>query len=225
MKIAKKQLGIAIGLLIVFILYTICLINIDVQKIGPHYSEVGFATLNQSLFNKIGTNAFWYQVTEVLGIFPLMMVGYFALRGFFQLSTRKKLSLVDKEILALGFLYVVFAACYVLFEKVIINYRPILEDGQLEASYPSSHTFLAITVLLSAFYVLRKETGMVKAIIAYLSLVVMLVLVIGRFLSGAHWGTDILGGILLSLTLVSFYRAGIESSSKHKKRTLKNQRS
>ena len=225
MKIAKKQLGIAIGLLIVFILYTICLINIDVQKIGPHYSEVGFATLNQSLFNKIGTSAFWYQVTEVLGIFPLMMVGYFALRGFFQLSTRKKLSLVDKEILALGFLYVVVAACYVLFEKVIINYRPILEDGQLEASYPSSHTFLAITVLLSAFYVLRKETGMVKAIIAYLSLVVMLVLVIGRFLSGAHWGTDILGGILLSLTLVSFYRAGIESSSKHKKRTLKNQRS
>lgn len=217
MKIAKKQLGIAIGLLIVFILYTICLINIDVQKIGPHYSEVGFATLNQSLFNKIGTSAFWYQVTEVLGIFPLMMVGYFALRGFFQLSTRKKLSLVDKEILALGFLYVVVAACYVLFEKVIINYRPILEDGQLEASYPSSHTFLAITVLLSAFYVLRKETGMVKAIIAYLSLVVMLVLVIGRFLSGAHWGTDILGGILLSLTLVSFYRAGIESNSKHKK--------
>lgn len=217
MKIAKKQLGIAIGLLIVFILYTISLSLIDVQKIGPHYSKVGFATLNQSLFNKIGTNAFWYQVTEVLGIFPLMMVGYFALLGFFQLSTRKKLSLVDKEILALGFLYVVVAACYVLFEKVIINYRPILEDGQLEASYPSSHTFLAITVLLSAFYVLRKETGMVKAIIAYLSLVVMLVLVIGRFLSGAHWGTDIFGGVLLGLTLVSFYLAGLKAVLNTKK--------
>lgn len=217
MKIAKKQLGIAIGLLIVFILYTICLINIDVQKIGTHDSEVGFATLNQSLFNKIGTNAFWYQVTEVLGIFPLMMVGYFALRGFFQLSTRKKLSLVDKEILALGFLYVVVAACYVLFEKVIINYRPILEDGQLEASYPSSHTFLAITVLLSAFYVLKKETGRSKVIIAYLSLVVMLVLVIGRFLSGAHWGTDIFGGVLLGLTLVSFYLAGLKAVLNTKK--------
>lgn len=217
MKIAKKQLGIAIGLLIVFILYTICLINVDVQKIGPHDSEVGFATLNQSLFNKIGTNAFWYQVTEVLGVFPLMMVGYFALRGFFQLSTRKKLSLVDKEILALGFLYVVVAACYVFFEKVIINYRPILEDGQLEASYPSSHTFLAITVLLSAFYVLKKETGRRKVIIAYLSLVVMLVLVIGRFLSGAHWGTDIFGGVLLGLTLVSFYLARLKAVLNTKK--------
>ncbi|MGL9727360.1 phosphatase PAP2 family protein [Enterococcus sp. DIV0756] len=217
MKIAKKQLGIAIGLLIVFILYTICLINIDVQKIGPHYSEVGFATLNQSLYNKIGTNAFWCQVTEVLGIFPLIMVGYFALRGVFQLYTRKKLLLVDKEILALGFLYAGVAACYVLFEKVIINYRPILEDGQLEASYPSSHTFLAITVLLSAFYVLRKETGMVKAIIAYLSLVVMLVLVIGRFLSGSHWGTDIFGGVLLGLTLVSFYLAGLKAVLNTKK--------
>ena len=139
--------------------------------------------------------------------------------------TRKKLLLVDKEILALGFLYAGVAACYVLFEKVIINYRPILVDGQLEASYPSSHTFLAITVLLSAFYVLRKETGTGKAIIAYVSLVVMIALVIGCFLSGAHWGTDIFGGILLGLTLASCYLAGIESSSKQKKRTLKTQRS
>lgn len=223
MKIAKKQLETAIGLLIVFILYTISLSLFDVQKIGPQHSEVGFSTINQYVFQKIGTSEFWYQVTEILGIFPLIIVGYFALRGVFQLYTRKKLLLVDKEILALGFLYAGVAACYVLFEKVIINYRPILVDGQLEASYPSSHTFLAITVLLSAFYVLRKETG--KSIIAYVSLVVMIVLVIGRFLSGAHWGTDIFGGILLGLTLVSFYLAGIERSSKHKKRTLKTQRS
>lgn len=186
---------------------------------------MGFSTINQYVFQKIGTSEFWYQVTEILGIFPLVIVGYFALRGVFQLYTRKKLLLVDKEILALGFLYAGVAACYVLFEKVIINYRPILVDGQLEASYPSSHTFLAITVLLSAFYVLRKETGTGKAIIAYVSLVVMIALVIGRFLSGAHWGTDIFGGILLGLTLVSFYLAGIERSSKHKKRTLKTQRS
>ncbi len=223
MKIAKKQLETAIGLLIVFILYTISLSLFDVQKIGPQHSEVGFSTINQYVFHMIGTSEFWYQVTEILGIFPLIIVGYFALRGVFQLYTRKKLLLVDKEILALGFLYAGVAACYVLFEKVIINYRPILVDGQLEASYPSSHTFLAITVLLSAFYVLRKETG--KSIIAYVSLVVMIALVIGRFLSGAHWGTDIFGGFLLGLTLVSFYLAGIESSSKHKKRTLKTQRS
>ena len=225
MKIAKKQLETAIGLLIVFILYTIYLSLFDVQKIGPQHSEVGFSTINQYVFQKIGTSEFWYQVTEILGIFPLIIVGYFALRGFFQLYTRKKLLLVDKEILALGFLYAGVAACYVLFEKVIINYRPILVDGQLEASYPSSHTFLAITVLLSAFYVLRKETGTGKAIIAYVSLVVMIALVIGRFLSGAHWGTDIFGGILLGLTLASCYLAGIESSSKQKKRTLKTQRS
>ena len=219
MKIAKKQLETAIGLLIVFILYTISLSLFDVQKIGPQHSEVVFSTINQYVFQKIGTSEFWYQVTEILGIFPLIIVGYFALRGFFQLYTRKKLLLVDKEILALGFLYAGVAACYVLFEKVIINYR------QLEASYQSSHTFLAITVLLSAFYVLRKETGTGKAIIAYVSLVVMIALVIGRFLSGAHWGTDIFGGILLGLTLASCYLAGIESSSKQKKRTLKTQRS
>lgn len=82
----------------------------------------GLSDIESILLNKIGTNAFWYRVTEVLGIFPSMIVGYFALPGLLQLYARKKLSLVDKKILALGFLYAAVAACYVLFEKAVINY-------------------------------------------------------------------------------------------------------
>lgn len=89
---------------------------------------------------------------------------------------------------------------------MIINYRPILVDGHLEASYPSSHTFLAVAVLLSAFYLFKKEKG-IKKIMSFLCLLVMSIIVVGRILSGVHWITDILGGILLGLSFVSFYIA------------------
>lgn len=184
MKEKMRQLKTPIGLFLLFILYTICLTLIDVQKVGPRNSEIGFATMNQYLFQKIGVSSFWYQMTEVLGVFPLLIMGYFALRGFLQLCVRKKLSLIDREILNLGFLYAGVAVFYLLFEKVVINYRPILVEGHLEASYPSSHTFLAITVLLSAFYVLKKDEGRFKQIIAYASLIGMFAIIIEEFCLG-----------------------------------------
>lgn len=125
--------------------------------------------------------------------------------------------MVDKEIVFLGFLYAGSAAAYVFFERVIINYRPILVNGQLEPSYPSSHTFLAITVLLSAFYILY-EQGKIKRIVSYLCLIGMIILVGGRALSGVHWITDILGGILLSILFVSIYLSTLENSSDNNKK-------
>ncbi|MGP5428965.1 phosphatase PAP2 family protein [Enterococcus malodoratus] len=205
MKEKKKALHLPIGLFLFFILYTICLKMIDVQQIGPRHSEVGFATINQFFSSMIGTHSFWYQLTEILGIFPLLLMGYFALRGFLQLCIRKKISLIDQEILGLGFLYAAIAGFYIFFEKVVINYRPILVEGQLEASYPSSHTFLAVSVLLSAFFLLSKEEGILKKYLSYLCIIGMVALVIGRILSGVHWITDIFGGTVLGLSLVQFY--------------------
>lgn len=155
MKEKRQRFRIAICLFLLFILFTICLREIDVQKVGPLHSKVGFATINQLIFNTVGVHPFWYHLTEILGLFPIIIMGYFAAYGFWQLLVRKKLSLIDKDILCLGFLYMVVAVCYIFFLKVVINYRPLLVEGQLEASYPSSHTILAITVLLSAFYVFQ----------------------------------------------------------------------
>lgn len=179
MKTRKNKLSVPLFLFLLFVLYTFSLTVVDVQKIGPQHSEVGFATMNQYFQNMIGANSFWYQVTEIGGMSLLAIIGYFLLCGLQQWYKRKKISLVDKKIVYLGFLYVVFAVAYLFFEKVIINSRPILVDQQLEASYPSSHTFLTIVVLLSTFYI-WSEGSKLKRILSYLCILGMFVMVVGR---------------------------------------------
>jgi undecaprenyl-diphosphatase len=131
----------------------------------------------------------------------------FALLGLAQWVKRKQLFKVDRSILVLGGFYLVTMAAYLLFETVIINYRPILIGGILEASYPSSTTVLSMTVMPTAILQLRtrlkrkdfKEcvTALIAAFTAFM--------VIGRLLSGVHWLTDIVGGALLSAGLVVMY--------------------
>ncbi|MDT2573888.1 hypothetical protein P7D97_20010 [Enterococcus raffinosus] len=179
MKTRKNKLSVPLFLFLLFVLYTFSLTVVDVQKIGPQHSEVGFATMNQYFQNMIGANSFWYQVTEIGGMSLLAIIGYFLLCGLQQWYKRKKISLVDKKIVYLGFLYVVSAVAYLFFEKVIINSRPILVDQQLEASYPSSHTFLTIVVLLSTFYIWN-EGSKLKRVLSYLCILGMFVMVVGR---------------------------------------------
>ena len=107
-------------------------------------------------------------------------------------------------------------ATYIFFEKVIINYRPVLEDGVLEASFPSSHTLLAVCIcasslLISKYYIKDKKVLKMFNIFTY---ALMIILVVGRLISGVHWFTDIMGGIIISTLLVSLYHAFILNDKK-----------
>ena len=80
-------------------------------------------------------------------------------------------------------------------------------DGKLEASFPSSHTVLAICVCISAisinkFYI--KDESKLKLANVFI-MILMTLIVIGRFISGVHWFSDIIGGIIISSTLLSYY--------------------
>ena len=145
----KKKNIILTGILfIIFGVYTYLVKTINVKAIGPQKSKVGFAVVNKWFKNVIGKNMTIYKVTEYLGYALLLIVVVFAIIGLIQLIKRKNPLKVDKEILSLGALYACMAIVYVGFEKVIINYRPILIDKVLEASYPSSHTVLAMCVFV-----------------------------------------------------------------------------
>ncbi len=208
----KKNLWVpAIILIVVSILYTVLVKFVDVGEIGPEGSSVGFQMINGYVHSMIGVQEFWYKVTKYLGILPFLYVGYYGVIGLMQLIKGKSLKKVDQRILALGGFYIVVGLVYVFFEKVVINYRPVILEEGLEASYPSSHTMLALCICLSSLliskYYIKKQY---KRVVDGITVSLMTVLVVGRILSGVHWITDIIGGVLISLALVYTYKAVIK---------------
>ena len=188
---------------------------VDVSAIGPNGTSIGLSHINQKVHETIGVNQIWYDITEILGGVAILVAGIFALVGFAQLVKGKSLAKVDKEIYAVGGLYAVVVVLYALFEKVIINYRPVIMDGETapEASFPSSHTMLTCVVMGSAIILIGKyiQSEGLKKILQIAAAVILIVTVVGRLISGVHWFSDIMGGIFISLTLVSIF-AGIVKS-------------
>ena len=208
MKKLNKSLIVGIALFVTFVVFTVLVKTVNVAVVGPLGSKVGFSKLNSSVFEGIGTSEVWFNISEVFGIFALIVAGVFVIVGLVQLIKRKSLKMVDNHILALGVFYVVVALAYLFFEVLVINERPVLVEGVFEASYPSSHTVLAVCILSSAIIEFHKFfASKKKQLIALdaIAVVIMFVIVLGRLLSGMHWLTDIIGGLLLSLALVFIY--------------------
>lgn len=206
-KKCNKMLILGVGLLLMFVLWTVLVRIVDVRTIGPRESSVGFATLNAYIHNLTGVNIFLYTLTDWLGLVPIAIALGFAILGLAQLIKRKSLRKVDGGILALGAFYIVVMTVYTFFEVVVINYRPILIDGHLEASYPSSTTMLVMCVMPTAMMLLRTriQNEALRCFIMLAIVVYMIFMVIGRVLSGVHWITDIIGGALFSAGLVIIY--------------------
>lgn len=207
---------------LLFLGFTVLVSVADVRPVGPEGSAVGLATLNAWAAERIGVHMLWYQITNVLGVVALLTAGCFGLLGLTQLVQRRSLWKVDVQILLLGAFYVLLAVCYLFFEKVIVNFRPVILEGGLEASYPSSHTMLTVCIMATAIMELRRLLAQKEALCRVLTaaaFIVMVVTVIGRLLSGVHWLTDIIGGLLLSVTLVLLYASFVrvsESRFSHK---------
>ncbi len=197
-----------ISLFATFVLFTVLLKFVDVQAIGPESTTVGFAAINLAVNNFFGLNMFWYNFTDWLGLVPVFIAFAFALFGLIQMIKRRSLFKVDKQLLLLGGFYLLVIGSYIFFEKVIINYRPVILGVHPEASYPSSHTMIVICILESAIVILNHYIKNQKVLmwVKIIFRLIIAVTVFGRLLSGVHWATDIAGGIILSLSLVEFYK-------------------
>lgn len=211
----KRNIIISTTLITLSILFTLLVKVVDVQQIGVEGTSIGFATINQFVFKTLKENELWYNITEILGLVALATVAIYGLIGLTQVIKRKSILKVDKEIIALGIFYVVVIGIYILFEKVIVNYRPVLIDGIKEASYPSSHTLMTICLCISAVIINKKLfNNKITKYANLLLLVIMSTTVIGRLLSGVHWFTDIIGGILISTALLTTFYTIINKSNK-----------
>ena len=207
MKTNNKTFRAAVYTLAAFVLWTVAIRFLDVRTIGPEGSAVGFAAVNGWFHNLTGVHMALYTATDLLSLIPLGIVAGFGLMGLIQWFQRKHLLKVDRSLLILGGFYIAVMAVFLLFEIIVINYRPVLIEGKLEASYPSSTTMLMLCVMPTAAMQLNsriKSSTLQHCTTASIAVFTAL-MVIGRLISGVHWLTDIIGGILLSTGLVMLY--------------------
>ena len=209
----KKHLWTGLGLLLTFALWTLLIRCVDLQATGPNGTRIGFAALNVWFHRLTGVHMTLYTITDWLGLVPIAVCLGFGVLGLVQLLRRKSVRLVDPDILLLGGYYVLVIAAYLIFEMLPINYRPILIEGRLEASYPSSTTLLVLSVMptLKLQIDRRSNRPSVKTLTDAFAVLFSAFMVVGRLISGVHWATDIIGAAFLSFGLFYIYRFCVET--------------
>ena len=196
-----------------FIIWTILIQTIDIQPVGINGTAIGFASFNIWFHRLTGTNMTLYTITDWLGLIPVFVCMIFGILGLMQLIKRKILLQVDADILLLGIYYAIVISAYLIFETAPINYRPLLIEGRMEASYPSSTTLLVLSVMPTLTFQAdrRLKNCTVRSIIRTLTIRFSAFMVFGRLISGVHWFTDIIGSVMLSGGLFYTYKAFVLS--------------
>ena len=192
-KQGKSFLIFGVGLLIIFVVFTILIQAVDVKPLGVNGTNIGFSTFNTWFHSLTGVNWALYNITDWLGLVPVFICMAFGGVGFFQLIKRKSLLKVDSDIIILGIHYVIVISGYLIFEMIPINYRPILINGFMEASYPSSTTLLVLGVMPTVIFQINRRVKNIKIknIISAITIIFSVFMVVGRLISGVHWVTDI----------------------------------
>lgn len=191
----------ALFLLLIFAL------TFDVAPIGPGGSSVGLSSINAAARDLIGVSWALYALTDWGALVPVASMLAFFLIGLLQLIKGRSLRSVDVAIWLLGAVYVAQLLLFLAFNEVMINCRPVLIDGALEPSFPSSTSLLAVGTLGSAaVWSSSRLSGGKRTAAMTACFTLATLLVVGRALSGVHWITDIVGGILLGLFLAFSYQ-------------------
>ena len=207
MKKNKTNFTMSLILLAVSLIFTLLVAFVGKAPVGPENSEVGFAALNAALHDRFGYNTAFYGVSSVLGYLTILTALINCVGFLVNLVKKKDLRMVRADLTATLGIYILLAVLYLVFEFVVINYRPVILEEGLEASFPSTHSMLAIAVMFSAARQIRtgmKESG-IRSILIVLCILIGVLTPVTRFFSGVHWFTDILGGILYGLFLASLF--------------------
>lgn len=191
--------------------------TVDIAPIGPEGTSVGLATINGGFHSLTGLNLTWLNISKYLGYLSFLVPAVMIVVGLVQLIKRKSIKKVDSWLLCLGGLYVLTAVVYALFEVIIINYRPEIlpDEDHIEASFPSTHSMLAVVILGSLIAVLPILIDKIKTCRALQIClgILMAAIVIGRLLSGAHWLTDVLGGVIMGALMLGLFGIGVNHMS------------
>lgn len=202
---AKYYLIVCATLLVAFLALWCCVVFVDVQRVGANDTTLGLASVNLAVFLLLGQDATWDYVTDWLTVVCILVGASVGAKAFFQAVMRKSVKKVDTELYVVLGCYLLALAFVALFEIVPVNYRPLLAQGNLQASFPSTHALICIvsvgeTLFTATFRKCRKPLQLtICALFALCCVAVCL----GRLLAGAHWLTDVVASVLLGGAIVA----------------------
>ena len=159
----KKSLLIGSIFLAMFAVWTVLILTVDVQPLGQNGTGIGFAAFNCWFHHFTGVNMAIYTITDWMGMVPVAICFGFAGIGLVQLMKRRSFFRVDADIMILGVYFVIVFLVYAIFEMIPINYRPILIEGRMEASYPSSTTLLVLSVMSALIEQIQRRLSDITA--------------------------------------------------------------
>lgn len=213
-KIQKTTLIVSASFFLAFLVFTLLVSVVDVSGGVVPGTEIGFSSINLAFYRATQKSGAYtpslYKISEYLGYLALIEAAAFAVYGVMQAIKRKSVKKADADVYALAAIYVLTAVFYVVFEVAIVNYRPVVfELGKIEASYPSSHTVLSCVIVGTGALMLRRRISRksVRIGVELCSALVVVATVACRAFCGVHYLTDIVGGLLLSASLVTLFAA------------------
>ena len=201
-------LALAALLYLLFFGFTILVMRYDVDVAGPGGSTVGFSKINLTVNEMFPGDGTCLKASEYIGYLCIGIAGANALIALVDFIRARGFAKMHKRYLMTMILYATIAGFYLLFEYLKINMRP---SGD-EASYPSTHTLLAINVLYSEILLLTYSSNRSRAwadLLRMLFAALMISMVFMRLFSGVHWLSDIVGAVLLALAANTLYRVGV----------------
>lgn len=192
-----------------FLILTVLLLKVDVTSGGIYGSNIGLSVINIPFRDAVGSNKLFYNISKVAGIVGLAACVFVCLMMALRVLRKKSLKVLRRRDIALLALYFETAVFYVIFDKIVINYRPMLKWGETEpeSSFPSTHALMAVVIFTSLSYVAADyiKNKLTLKIVQGLCVFFALTIIFGRALSGVHWLTDIFGGIIFGVGLVCTY--------------------
>lgn len=203
----KNGFLLTVILLVGFLIYTMCVMHVDAKPMGLDGTKIGFASLNVPIHQFLGFNKVFYYLSKGIGVITFVVAGFFAALTVIEMVIRKGIFKADQSLYALCVIYVLVIIAYVLFDKIAINFRPIDMGEGLEPSYPSTHTMLAVVVFVTGAIQLkyRLDESVIKKTVIIVLYALNGLMILFRMLSGVHWFTDILGGVIIGVVFISLY--------------------
>ena len=200
-----KQIILTSLMIVLATLFTIAVDKIDTTIVWGQ--DIGFSKINIAVHQILQTSDSFDMLSDICLVASALLLGGLVFMGSYQLIAGKGFKKVDKELLLGGAVIALTVIVYLFFEKVIINFRPVLENGYLEASYPSTHVLFCVVINMITIDYLHAKIKNKKFMVPAVALVGALTLFgfVARVLSGMHWMTDIVGALIISSAFVMLY--------------------